>query len=78
MEFFAYVYKSDLKSGQAYIWFNRQQHHLSDGVIGVRQAKYQTSTEKRLLKQVQKEYPKAILFDDTDRPGSYRCIKVVK
>ena len=77
MKFFAYVYIADLQAqGQAYIWFNRKEHHLSPSVIGVAQAKYQTNTEKRLLKAVQKQYPNADLFDDTERPGSYRCIKL--
>ena len=77
MKFFAYVYIADLATtGHAYIWFNRKEDHLSESVISAPQAKHQTNTEKRLLKEVQKTHPGATLFDDTERPGSYRCIKI--
>ena len=75
MKLYAYVYKSDLLRGPAYIWFNRKEHHLCESVISAPQGKYQTTTEKRLLKEVQKVYPQAVLFDDVERPGSYRTIK---
>ena len=77
MKSFAYVYIADLKRGPAYIWFNRKENHLSESIISAPQGKYQTTTEKRLLKEVQKLYPQAVLFDDVERPGSYRTIKPI-
>lgn len=77
MKYFALVYMKDLlDNGQAYIWYNRQAHHCTPGTISIQQATYESVSEERLLKEVQKTYPQARLHNDTTHPGDYRCIKV--